>query len=82
MSVTMAVYDIRIDLKPGVSDAEGRNVEKALRLLGFDVTSVRVSKMYRIEVASKDPDADVETMCQRLLANPVIQDYTIMRLPE
>ncbi|MCI0497689.1 MAG: phosphoribosylformylglycinamidine synthase subunit PurS [Thermoplasmata archaeon] len=76
----MAIYDIRVDLKRGVSDAEGRNVAKALRLLGFDVSDVRVSKAYRIEFTSEDPDADVEVMCQRLLANPVIQDYSIERI--
>ena len=76
----MTVYDIRVDLKKGVSDAEGRNVAKALRLLGFDVSEVRVSKTYRVELSSADPDADVDAMCQRLLANPVIQDYSIERI--
>ena len=76
----MTVYDIRVDLKKGVSDAEGRNVAKALRLLGFYVSEVRVSKTYRVELSSADPDADVDAMCQRLLANPVIQDYSIERI--
>ena len=76
----MAVYDIRVDLKTGVSDAEGRNVAKALKLLGFDVSDVRVSKAYRVEFDSADPDADAEAMCHRLLANPVIQDYSIEKV--
>ena len=76
----MAIYDISVELKEGVNDAEGKNVEKALNLLGFDVSSVGISRVYRIEFESDDPDAAVELMCQRLLANPVIQEHSFERV--
>ena len=68
-------------MKKGVADPEGDNVHKALKLLGFKgVRGVHSSKLYSIDVDSKDSGAarkDVEEMCRRLLANPVIHDYEI-----
>ncbi len=71
----MAVYEVRIDLKEGVLDAEGKNTLKALGLLGFEVESVKTSKLFRITT-----DDDVEAMCERLLANPVIHDFSVTKV--
>jgi phosphoribosylformylglycinamidine synthase PurS subunit len=76
----MVVAEIRIELKPGVADPEGKNTKKALELLGFnDITGVRSIKMFEIEMDA-DPDTarkQCEEMCRKLLANPVIQKFKI-----
>lgn len=72
---------VTITLKPTVLDAQGATVERALRNLGFEsLNGVRIGKY--IEVGIDAPDADtarrqVEEMCQKLLANPVIEEYRI-----
>jgi phosphoribosylformylglycinamidine synthase PurS subunit len=78
----MPGYRARIDvmLKPLVNDPQGLAVADGLRNLGYDaVRAVRVGK--RLEVTLEAPDAaaaerDVREMCQRLIANPVIEDFT------
>jgi phosphoribosylformylglycinamidine synthase len=72
---------VTIGLKKGVSDPEGANTLKALKLLGF--TNVQDAKTTRtvdliIDGKSKDEvKKSVEQMCQRLLTNPVIHTYEI-----
>ena len=62
--------------KEGILDPQGQAVERALPALGFDgVTGVRVGRMVELEV--EDPD-DVPQMCERLLANPLIEDYEVV----
>lgn len=77
----MVQVRVEIHLKKGVTDPEGDNVRKALKLLGFaDVRRVRSSKLFLIELDESDANAarkQVEDMCRRLLANPVIHEYTI-----
>ena len=72
---------VEIHLKKGVSDPEGDNVLKALKLLGFgSVSGVRSIKVFEIDTAEKTTAkarAAVEEMCRKLLANPVIHDYQI-----
>ncbi len=72
---------MRIKLKQGVADPEGENTSKALKLLGFsNVNSVRTVKTFIIDLRETDADkarAEVEAMCEKLLANPVIQEYEI-----
>ncbi len=72
---------VEIRLKKGVTDPEGDNVQKALRLLGFSgVRSVRSSKLFVIDLEGNDSKAarkQAEDMCRRLLANPVIHEYSI-----
>ena len=76
-------YSARVDvmLKPGISDPQGQTIEKALPVLGYDgVTGVRVGKRIDLEVdASSEDEArtKVQEMCQRLLANPVIESYEV-----
>ena len=73
--------EIRIELKPGVADPEGANTKKALELLGFQgVKGVRSVHAYAVDLEAKDePEARraVESMCRRLLTNPVIHDYSV-----
>jgi phosphoribosylformylglycinamidine synthase subunit PurS len=72
--------EVRVELKKGVLDAEGETVAKSLKLLGFDVGGVETVKVYKIRLDSSDENAAVKTCedaCRRLLANPVIQEYSI-----
>lgn len=72
--------EVRIELKPGVIDAEGETVQKSLTLLGFSVGKVKSVKVYEISIeANSEEDARkrMEDACKRLLANPVIQDYSL-----
>lgn len=68
--------EVRVELKPGVLDAEADSVEKSLALLGVSgVTAVRTARVYTLEFVGVDP-AEAERRAglavDRLLANPVI----------
>ena len=72
--------EIRIGLKTGMADPEGTNVQKALSLLGFDnVNTVKSAKCFRVVINGNEETAlaEAEKMCQRLLANPVVHEYSI-----
>jgi len=72
--------EIRVGLKKGMADPEGANVKKALKLLGFDnVDAVESVKFYKITIDMDEKSAlkEAEKMCQRLLANPVVHEYSI-----
>ena len=64
--------------KEGILDPQGIAVERALPALGFDgVANVHVGRMVELDV----PDvAELEAMCEKLLANPLIEDYEIEHL--
>jgi phosphoribosylformylglycinamidine synthase len=68
-------------LKPGVLDVQGKAIEGALHGLGFgDVAGVRVGKTIEFEVKSADrakAESEVKAMCDRLLANTVIEGYRV-----
>jgi phosphoribosylformylglycinamidine synthase len=68
-------------LKPGVLDPQGKAIEHALLALGFaGVGDVRQGKVIELSLEESDPDkarASVEAMCQKLLANTVIENYAI-----
>ncbi len=72
---------VHIRLRPDVLDPQGKAIGQALGSIGFaGVSAVRQGKLIEMEVASADrasAKAEVEAMCQRLLANPVIEDYEI-----
>lgn len=74
---------VRVDitLKAGVLDPQGEAVRHALGAIGFaGVNAVRQSKMIELELAETDPDAArnrVTEMCEKLLANTVIENYSI-----
>jgi phosphoribosylformylglycinamidine synthase PurS subunit len=71
---------IHVTLKPVVNDPQGLSILGGLRHLGFDaVRSVRTGKVIDVslDVASREGAEDqVKAMCQKLLANPVIEDFT------
>jgi len=76
----MAVAEVRVELKKGVADPEGKNTLKALELLGFEgLRDVKSVKVFEIELEGNAGDAEkkVGEMCRKLLANPVIHNYTI-----
>jgi phosphoribosylformylglycinamidine synthase len=62
--------------KQGILDPQGQTVERALPALGFDgVSDVRIGRLVELEV----PDiAEVEAMCEKLLANPLVEDYEVV----
>ncbi len=70
-----------IRLKKGVVDPEGKNVKKALHLLHFkEVEEVKSAKLFEIFLNETDKEKALkilEEMCRKLLANPVINEYTI-----
>ena len=72
---------VTVELKKGISDPEGVNTLKALRLLGFDnVKDAKIIRTVDLTIDAKNEKAvksDVEQMCQRLLTNPVIHTYKI-----
>ncbi len=72
----MAQVKISVMLKPTLLDAQGRVVQHALLQLGYDVESVRIGRAIELSLAD-GPDLPnrVEAMCDKLLANPVIEDY-------
>jgi phosphoribosylformylglycinamidine synthase len=66
--------------RQGILDPQGQAVETALEHLGFSVSAARVGKVVDIEVdASDEADAraQVERMCEQLLANPLMESYEI-----
>jgi phosphoribosylformylglycinamidine synthase subunit PurS len=74
--VAKVVVDVM--LKPEILDPQGQAIQRALPSLGFDsVTAVRQGKRFEVEVAADDAVAVVEKIAATLLANPVIEDYTV-----
>jgi phosphoribosylformylglycinamidine synthase len=72
---------VHITLKTGVLDPQGRAIQHALGVLGFaSVKDVRQGKYIEIELAETDKakaKANLDAMCQKLLANTVIENYAI-----
>jgi phosphoribosylformylglycinamidine synthase subunit PurS len=66
--------------KGGILDPQGEAVERSLRQLGFQVGDARVGRLIDLEVDApsvREARAEVERMCERLLANPLIESYEI-----
>ncbi len=72
---------VEVFLKPGVLDVQGKAIEAALHGLGFEnVGDVRVGKTIAFELAGTEPQAagaEVRAMCERLLANTLIEGYRV-----
>jgi phosphoribosylformylglycinamidine synthase len=72
---------VNVFLKEGVLDPQGKAAHHALDSLGFEgVEDVRIGKQIVLQLQSNDPqeaEAEVKEMCETLLANTVIEDYTI-----
>jgi phosphoribosylformylglycinamidine synthase subunit PurS len=75
------VYKVSVYVTPkaGVVDPQGAVIERALPALGHSgAANIRVGRYITLEVQGTDPErvrADVDDMCRRLLANPIIEDY-------
>jgi phosphoribosylformylglycinamidine synthase len=71
--------NVRVVVKPTINDPEGLTIANALRTLGFDtVESVRAGKYLQVtlEAASRsNAEAQAREMCEKLLANPVIEQF-------
>lgn len=72
---------VHVFLKPGVLDVQGKAVENALHGLGWDgVKDVRVGRVLTFDLAAADraaAEAEVKAMCDKLLANTVIESYRV-----
>ncbi|MEM1514118.1 MAG: phosphoribosylformylglycinamidine synthase subunit PurS [Candidatus Thermoplasmatota archaeon] len=72
---------VEIKLKKGIVDPEGKNILKALNLLGFkNIKNVKTSKIVEMLIDEKDENnvaKEVEEMCKKLLVNPVVNDYSV-----
>jgi phosphoribosylformylglycinamidine synthase len=72
---------VLVRLKPSILDAQGASVKRALEGLGFpEVQDVRVGKVLDLELSGLSAEqarTRIEEMCARLLANPVIEDFTV-----
>ena len=72
---------VLVRLKPGVLDPQGRAVHHALEGLGFSgVEDVRIGRVIEMDVAESTSDAAIDEICHKLLANMVIEDYTVEKI--
>jgi phosphoribosylformylglycinamidine synthase PurS subunit len=73
----MAQVKVYVTLKPSLLDAQGKIVQGALQQLGYEgVEQVRIGKYIEMDIdGGADAEARVKEMCDKLLANPVIEDY-------
>ena len=77
MCQTIRVVTVRVfvTLKPSLLDSAGRTVAGALQKLGYqELDEARIGKMIELKIQQYD-EARVKEMCDKLLANPVIEDY-------
>ncbi len=66
--------------KPGILDPQGEAVQRSLQQLGFPVEEARVGRVVDLELDLGDAEqtrAELERMCEQLLANPLIESYEI-----
>ena len=77
--MTMYLAKIYVTLKPTVNDPQGLTIKGALHHLGFNtIEDVRAGKYLEIKIDEKDTETakkKVTEMCQKLLANPIIENY-------
>lgn len=81
-----ANVEVYIQLKPGILDPQGETLEHALDAMGYrGVDEMRVGKWITFTVEGSDTDSlndQVDEMCRRLLANPVIEEYHMDLVPQ
>ena len=72
---------VHVSLRPGIADPQGLTIERALPALGYEgVSGVRVGKLIEFGLNASDAaeaESKVGEMCERLLANTVIESYTV-----
>ena len=73
----MPLVKVYVTLKPALLDAQGKVVQGALQQLGYDgVEGVRIGKYIEMNLRDgENSETQVQEMCDKLLANPVIEDY-------
>ena len=78
--------EVHVMLKPSVNDPQGQSIRGGLHALGFgQVESVRAGKLMHLRLEAEDlhaAEAAVDRMCDQLLANPVIEQYSYTVTPE
>jgi phosphoribosylformylglycinamidine synthase len=75
---SLGIVKARVLIRPkeGILDPQGKAVERALPALGFEgVTDVRVGRL--VELETDDPEA-LPSLCEKLLANPLIEDFEVV----
>jgi phosphoribosylformylglycinamidine synthase subunit PurS len=73
---------VRVLIRPkqGILDPQGKAVERALPALGFEgVSEVRIGRLVELEA---EDGAELESLCEKLLANPLIEDYEVEEIAE
>ncbi len=73
---------VHVRLKEGVLDPQGVTIHKALLQMGYDeFSSVRTGRFFELEIKSEAGNIEtrIEEVCSKLLANPVIESYTVER---
>ncbi len=77
---------VHVTLKPDVLDPQGKAIARASASLGYDaVLSVRQGKLFEVALDAADAAqarTQLDELCAKLLANPVIEDYEIVRLED
>lgn len=75
---------VYITPKQGILDPQGLTIERSLPALGFEgVSNVRVGKYIELELSDGDQAAgELDQMCRKLLANPIIEDFEFELVPE
>ncbi len=74
---------VHVRLKDGVLDPQGVTIHKALMQMGYDdIHSVRTGRFFELEISEKASDIDrkIDEVCSKLLANPVIEKYSVEKL--
>lgn len=73
---------IRITPRPGILDPQGETIGRALGTLGYDgVSDVRMGRLVSMHIEADDEASarsSITEMCERLIANPIIEDFTIL----
>lgn len=76
---------VEVTRRPEIADPQGSTIQRALHDLEYtSVQSVRVDKVFRIDVADDDPEtvrSQIADMCRQVLANPVLEDFEIEITP-
>ena len=76
-------FEVVVTLKPGLADPQGRAIEDAIPTMGWDgVADVRVGKHVELTVADGDGEQTARRIAEALLANPVIEEFSVRVLPD
>ncbi len=82
MSGSLKKATVYVKLKDEVLDPEGKTIQKALSQMGYDeFLSVRTGRFFELEIETKRTDIDsrIDEVCSRLLSNPVIENYKVVK---